>query len=228
MMITRSRSRLSRFLPLVALIAAATLALVFRGALRAEAARILALIPQKAAESHAGYQAILYQQAVEENAKLEALLKLPHDMPVAAGRVVARPPKTLYDTLLVVVDPTAGIRDGDLVLFDGMLLGTVSDTSGGSATVLLYSAPGATTEATVGAPTAIVVAQGLGGGAFSFEVPSAVTLAPGDLVTSASGDGVLAIVHSVHANEGSATATVYASSPVSLADIDIVEFIHPR
>lgn len=235
MMITRSRSNRFRYLPHVFFALAVALMLVFHDALRREVANLNArfTVEPISAEREASYQAVLYQAVSEENAKLSALLSLPRADIIGAGRVVLRPPRTLYDTLVVLVDPGAGIRKGDLALSHGFLVGAVSSMSVDSArsavaTVTLYSSPRALTEITVGTPQAIVVMNGVGGGAFTFEAPSAVAIVPGDLVTSASGNAVVAIVRSVQSEEGRTSAVVSASAPVSLSALDVVEFMHPR
>lgn len=227
-MITRSKYKLVRFLPLAVLLIVAGFALLFRNEVRLNVTRLLVLVPHAGVSgTSAGYQTILYQKVVEENARLSSLLSLPRAEVIAAGRVVAHPPRTLYDTLVVAIEPRTAVRRGDLVFFEGILLGTASSVTRGSTSVVLYSSPGASTEVKVGEPTAIVVMKGLGGGAFTFEVPAAVSLEPSDLVTSAATDAVIAIVRSVSTEEGSASVRVYASAPVSMSDLDLVEFVHP-
>lgn len=202
---------------------------LLQGQLRTVAAWALGFVPRVSVPAlNAGYQAVLYQEAIEENARLSALLALPQDEVIAIGTVVARPPQTLYDTLLVRIDPVSGVASGDEARFQGMPLGKVSSVSGATASVLLYSSPGASTEVKVGDPPAIVVLQGLGGGAFDFVVPRAVAIVPGDLVTGSAGSGVIAIVRSITVEEGRASARVYASAPVSMSDLVYVEFVRPR
>jgi cell shape-determining protein MreC len=217
-----------RLIPLATLLIVGLVVFFLRGPIRAEVVRLFSMVPARSASTPAEYQAVLYQQVSKENARLTDLLTLPQDRVVATGRVVARPPRTLYDTLLVAVDPHAGVVAGDEARFNGVPMGTVSSVSGESATVILYSAPGATFEVKAGTPSAIVVMKGLGGGSFLFEIPTAVSIAPGDLVESSAGSGTVAVVRSVRTTEGSASASVYAGSPVSPPDLDYVEFFHPR
>lgn len=226
-MITRSKYKGWRYLPLAALLILAAALLLLQDTIRTGVTNLNALVPEKAAPSSATYQAILYQHVLEENTRLSKLLGLLQDDVAAAGRVVARPPRTLYDTLLIAVTPGADVSPGDFVRFEGIEIGSVTNVTKGSVSVILFSSPGRTTEVTVGNPTAIVVMKGLGGGAFTFEVPSAVALVPGDLVTSAANSAVVAIVRSVQREEGSASVRVLASSPASLSDLDYVEFIRP-
>lgn len=237
MMITRSKSSRRKegsarrvfFIPVVALVLVAGLVVLFKDVVRTEATRFIAHASPGSEESdRTKYQAVLYEIVSEENARLSALLSLPQDGVAATGRVVARPPRTLYDTLLVAIDPGAGIRMGDHALFEGILLGTVTSVSGGSATVSLHSSSGATTEAKTGTPSAIVVLTGLGGGAFTFEVPSAVSLNAGDRVMDALGMRQIAWVRSVEIADGRDNRAVYAYAPVSLSDLDFVRFMHPH
>lgn len=224
MMITHSRSRRGRAL-VAAFVVLLCILFMLRGWLQSAVARLLVVLPHQSAPEPA-YQGVLYQALAEENAELSAMLKLPHQLIFAGGRVAARPPKTVYDTLLTVVDRHAGVATGDLVLYKGIYLGTVSSVAGDAVLITLASSPGMITEARAGTPAAIIIMHGLGGGAFGFEIPSSVALVPGDLVTVS---GLpIAVVRSVTPLEGNASAAVLAASPVSAASLSIVEFMHPH
>lgn len=172
------------------------------------------------------YQALLYTLTVEENERLSELLAFPEERAYASGRVIARPPRTHYDTLLVSIRDGSGVAVGDRVLVSGALVGTVSAVSQKVATVTLASAPGSAIDARVGEPSAIVVLRGEGGGAFSFEIPKDVALEAGDLIEAAAfGRHVVAVVASVEREPERTSAQVLAHAPFSFSDVRIVEFV---
>lgn len=173
------------------------------------------------------YQAALYANLVEENERLTELLSLKTEVETGVGRIIMRPPRTHYDTLLAALGDN-DVLINDLALFENFLIGTVREKSGNVALVSLYTAPGNTLDVRVGEPSAIVVAHGLGGGAFLFDVPNEVLVESGDVVTSAAYDTyVVGIVQNVVTDPDRTSKRIYAHSTVSLADIGFVRFTRP-
>ncbi len=173
--------------------------------------------------SRVRYQALLYQTLSDELMRLEELLNLPTDEVVATARVVSRPPRTHYDTLLLELSSGHRVSVGDGVFFERVKLGAISTVSGNAATVALLSLPGARTDARAGDPTGIVILEGLGGGAFTFDVPVSVSIEPGDVVVDASNDlHALAVVARVNEEPDKTVKTVYAHAPVSLFEVRYV------
>jgi len=174
------------------------------------------------------YQAVLSSALVAENERLLLELAIREDDETGVGRVVSAPPKTHYDTLLVSLPDNHAVSEGDVALFEGIVIGEVERTGSRAALVRLLTSPGLTTDVRVGEPGAIVVAQGLGGGAYVFDVPSGVSVASGDAVLSASyGARVLGVVGSVVADPDRTTKRVYAHAAAALSDIRFVHFIRP-
>ncbi|MDE2079031.1 MAG: rod shape-determining protein MreC [Patescibacteria group bacterium] len=173
-----------------------------------------------------GYQAILYGLLADENAKLRALLNAPAAEKGITARVVARPPRTLYDTLLVDQGAAAGVAVGDLAVLDGIALGKVVTAGTHTATISLFSSPGTGVDALIGTPPAIVVAHGVGGGAFELSVPHGVTITVGDTVRFQNSAGLLlGVVAGIDAKPTDALQTVYVYSPISLSSLDFVEIL---
>jgi cell shape-determining protein MreC len=180
----------------------------------------------EAALSGVKYQTVLYASLVAENAKLRNLLNAPHAADALVARVVSRPPETLYDTLLIDQGSAAGVKEGNLVEYEGIALGRVTSVGQGTAVVKLFSSPGDETDALLGTPGAIAVAKGMGGGAFELSVPQGVTLAVGDAVgANASHALLLGTVSGISAKPSDASQTVYVRSPVSLSDLDFIEIV---
>lgn len=101
---------------------------------------------------------------------------------VVAG-VLARPPTTLYDTLILSAGTDAGVYPLMGVVGEGGVpLGTVSDASARFARARLFSAPGVATDAWVGSARIPITLEGAGAGAFRASVSQGTGIALGDTV----------------------------------------------
>jgi len=172
------------------------------------------------------YQPLLFTALAEENERLKNLLDIAPDDVQGVGRVIARPPRTHYDTLLVSLSPSHQVHVGDSVFFEHTLLGVVHRVEGATALVSLFSSSGTSYDVRVGNPTSIVSIKGVGGGAFMMDVPTTVSITEGDVVFSAQDDTqMVAIVARVVEDSDKTTKTVYAHTPNSFADIRYVTFV---
>lgn len=172
------------------------------------------------------YQSVLFTALLEENQRLADELELREPHEVGIGRVISYPPRTHYDTLLVSLKDEHAISKGNLVLFENILLGTVERTASRSALVSLFTSPGTTFDVRVGEPSAIVIAQGLGGGTFIFDVPNEIAIDAGDTVLSvAYGTRMVGVVQSITEDPDRTSKRVHAHSGVSLSDVRFVHFI---
>lgn len=101
---------------------------------------------------------------------------------IAAG-VLAQPPQTPYDILVIDAGSADGISSGDKVsLSEGGALGLVSEVYAREAKVLLYSSSGTETSAFLERGNVPVTLAGQGGGTFAFSLPRHVDVEPGDRV----------------------------------------------
>lgn len=174
------------------------------------------------------YQAVLYSFEASEYDALRDSLGLPENEVFVRGTVISRPPRTHYDTFLISYDAKQKLEAGDLAFAEGIYVGTVTESKNGLATVSLLSSPGKTFDVEAGSPSAIAVARGLGGGALIFDVPKEVDLKEGDIVSTAHNTPqAIAIVHSIVSVPELTTSRVYASSPVNMNDVRILEFKKP-
>jgi hypothetical protein len=90
----------------------------------------------------------------------------------------------------------------------------------------LFSSPGERSDARVGEPSGIVILEGLGGGAYQFEVPKDIVISPGDIaVSSRNSLHALAIVDRVVDEADRTSKTVYARLPVAFADLRYVTIV---
>ena len=111
---------------------------------------------------------------------------------VLAG-VLARPPVSPYDVLVIDQGSDAGIMVGSRVQGPGgMPLGTVESVTKSCARVLLYSAPAKETESWIGEARIPVTVVGEGAGSLSAQVAREAGIVVGDLVYMM-GPGALAV-----------------------------------
>lgn len=172
------------------------------------------------------YQATLYGLLAEENSKLRIVAHAAASSQGIVGRVVARPPRTLYDTLLLDRGRASGVGENDTVIYEGVALGKIISVGETSSTVELFSSPGVLHDAILGEPKAVAVAHGLGGGAFEVSVPRGVGVFSGDPVRAPGSESlVLGIVVAVTVEKTDVSEMVHFASPISLADIDFVQII---
>lgn len=127
-----------------------------------------------------------------ENESLRAALRdqgalLPSVGSINAG-VLARPPLTPYDVVIVDRGSDDGVRIGALAYGPGGTpVGTVVDAATKSARIALFSSPGTMTEGWIGETRIAVSIKGEGSGAFFAEVARESGVAEGDLVYAAAG-----------------------------------------
>ncbi len=176
--------------------------------------------------SHIKYQALLYALLVEENEKLRKAAHRSESPAGVVGRVLSRPPRTHYDTLLIDVGREQGVSVHDLVIFDGVALGTVVTSDSRVSVVSLFSTPGSETDVTIGTPQAFAVARGMGGGAFEVFVPQGISVLSGDVVRFPATESlVLGMVTDVSHVSTDVLQKVRVRASRALADLDFVRII---
>lgn len=164
------------------------------------------------------YAAALEAQNRELSARmvdLQALLGTRTEAPagVLAG-VIARPPQSPYDTLIIDQGSDAGVGVGAAVSGrGGSPVGTVASVTTSSARVLLYSAPDRITEAWLGENRTPLTLTGDGAGAFSAEAPREAMIAVGEAVyVPGPGSLPLGVVTRVDSDPSSPTIVVHVQS----------------
>jgi cell shape-determining protein MreC len=172
------------------------------------------------------YQSVLYGLVVEENKNLRRVEGIESITTSVSARVLSRPPRTHYDTLIVGAGSAQGVAVHDLAMWDGVLLGEVIMVTASSATVELYSSPTSELDVMIGTPSAVAIARGLGGGAFEVMIPQGVEVSQGDTVRASTDETLLlGRVVSVSGSATDATKTVHVAAPVSMSEIDFVSIV---
>lgn len=172
------------------------------------------------------YQSVLYGLLVEENASLRQATDVESITTAVPARVLSRPPRTHYDTLIVGAGSATGIAVHDIAVWNGILLGEVTQVSASSATVDLYSSPGSEHDVILGTPSAVAIARGVGAGAFEVEIPQGVEVTAGEVVRASTDETlIIGTVVSVSGSATDATKTVHVAVPISMNAIDFVSLI---
>jgi cell shape-determining protein MreC len=158
----------------------------------------------------------------QENTQLRALVHLAQATSGVTVPVVSSLTASPYGTFLIGGGSAAGIGQGDLVLTaEGYAIGRISAIQSGMGIVAEFLAPGNSFDATVHG--ASITVEGEGGGNGRAEVPRAVPVAIGDIVTVAAlGQRPVAIVGGVASTTASASQTVYFQLPANRVALQYV------
>ena len=118
---------------------------------------------------------VFLEELRRENESLKELLGRSSPKDVVAAGVLARPPVSPYDSLVIDAGERDGVREGARVYaFGDAALGKIASVRAGTALVSLYSSPGNSFEAlleTSDGEFASVFVRGEGGGNFSIVLP---------------------------------------------------------
>ena len=151
----------------------------------------------------------------EREAELLALLgrKLDRDGILAA--VLAHPPQSPYDTIILDAGSEDGVVVGQEVrLPSGSSLGHVIETFSHKSKAKLYSAPRETMTAILERGSVSIELVGAGGGMFEFVVPREVPVEPGDRILSADiQSSLLAVARDISMRPTDSFKEVSAQSP---------------
>ncbi len=141
------------------------------------------------------------------------------------GNVMARPPVSPYDTLVLDIGTDDGIKVGDKVYAEGdQLVGNISDVFAGESKANLYSTPGQITSILVGTSTIAAQATGNGGGNFTFKLPATVPLVVGATITLPGiHSNIFGIVSQINVDSSASVQTVHFRSPVNIDQLSYVE-----
>jgi len=156
-------------------VAGSSIAFVSESERRAEKASLMANNEQLTAQN------AMLQARVHDLTKLLGTRTEP--VPGIVAGVVARPPMSPYDVLVIDRGSEEGVSTGAQVEgAGGIPLGVVAATSKHNARVLLYSAPGNVTSAWIGDGRVAVQVTGEGSGGFRAEVARETEVHEGDFV----------------------------------------------
>ena len=132
-------------------------------------------------------EAVSLRAAAEREVALLSIFGREPNTSYVAASVLARPPETPYDMLVIDAGLSTGVREGSAVMLpEGARIGSVSEVFSGSAKVRLYTTGGEKTNAVLERHGVPVILTGAGGGNFKLALPRDTEIMPGDRILSAS------------------------------------------
>lgn len=169
------------------------------------------------------YQAVLYADLAQENGKRSATTTAASYKTAA---IIAYPPKTHYDSLVIDAGQDAGVAVGDLVYSGPFIIGVISSASSKTAVVELFSSPGTTREVKIGTPESIVTLTGVGGGSFEAKVPGDIAVATSSLAKDIQSGAKVAQVVGKTTKPADTLVTILLTSPASFSSWSTVDLVH--
>jgi len=140
------------------------------------------------------------------------------------SRVLAKPPQSPFDILVIGSGGDDGVFSGAYVWSGGILVGWVSEVSKSTSKAELFSSAGRETVAEVLRNGLSFSIKGRGGGNFEVSVPSSTDIVVGDIfVIPSSPSQILAKVQSIEHRETDSFKKLFLSSPVNIFTLQWVE-----
>jgi cell shape-determining protein MreC len=153
-----------------------------------------------------------------ENIALKAEFNREGSIKGTLARVIVPPNRSLYDTIVLDVGEDEDIEVGQSVYaFGSIALGTISEVSKNSSTVLLFSASGRETTGTTAGSDLAVTLIGRGAGEYEIRMPRDITFEQGGVISSQSLDiHPLATIQKIIVDPRDPFQRLLAKAPVNL------------
>jgi rod shape-determining protein MreC len=173
-------------------------------------------------------QLLELQSLKDENEKLRKELSyLPESRNVVGAQVLAKPSRSLFNSLIIDRGTDQGIQVGQVVVAQGTIgLGTISTVSKKSATVQLFAGPQFDGNLVVRNQDITVPAKGKGSGNFEIHIPREIVVADGDLLSLPEYPSLtVGVVKSISFDPRDPFQTVLARTPVNVQELRFVEVL---
>jgi rod shape-determining protein MreC len=167
-----------------------------------------------------------YQIIKMENEQLKEMLgRMSVQKDFVLGNILTKPNHSPYDTIIIDIGNSNGIKEGNLVYANGNIpIGFVGKVYDNTSLVTLYTNPSQKTEGFMDGSNASVVLTGRGGGNFEMIVPIELQVEKGMIVyLPGSTSLVLALVDDVISKPSDPFKKVILSSPVNIQNLKWVE-----
>lgn len=167
------------------------------------------------------------QSLIQKASSLESLLgpAAPQDATGIIAGIIARPPTSPYDTIVVSPGSRAGVAQGEEAFGPGGVpLGVVSAVLADFSRVTLFSMPGMSVNGSIGRQKIPLTIRGAGGGAMRASVGRSTLTAVGDYVF-APGPGLLPIgtVVRIDSDPSSPSVTLQIQPALNIFSLEWVE-----
>lgn len=178
---------------------------------------------EEVAEAHTLLQSLnTYKR---ENAELKIMLGRSDASKKILAVILAKPNRSLYDTLMLDAGERNGVRTGDTVMAGDFLIGSIRETYPNYSKATLLSSPGEAFSVRIGNGIQ-AEALGRGGGNFIAKLPKGVSVNVGDVVTLPSlTPRYFGVVERVEQTETSSFQFILFTLPVNLNLLNWVEIV---
>ena len=161
----------------------------------------------------------------QENEELKRVLGRSESNTFILAAVLAKPPKSVYDTLLIDGGESIGLVKGQGVYAHGRIpIGIIEEVRSESAVVRLYSSAGEKTDVRLVPLGVDVTLVGRGGGAFSATVPHDIELTS-DVTAVSIGlyQNIVAEFEKVTSDSRDTAQTALFASPMNMSELTFVQ-----
>lgn len=161
---------------------------------------------------------------VQENSDLKELLGRHSKSTSILVTVLAKPPRSLYDTLVVDVGSTDQVSIGDIVIALGQVpIGIVTTVNPHTSTVQLYSSAGQKIDVRIGKDIQ-ATAEAQGGGNFLIKLPKGTVVAEDDPISAPNiGAEIFGHVENIETSENDPFLYVRFSLPVNMSELHFLQ-----
>lgn len=155
-----------------------------------------------------------------ENKQLRSLLEREEVPETLQAFILARPPQTLYDVLIIDIGKKKGLKGGEKVFFRNILLGEIIEVFEKTASVRLLSSGGFETKAYIDRINLPVIIIGKGSGNFESKLPKDANVEIGDfLIIPGERGKLLGQVEEIESNPSSSFIKIFFRLPLNLQEI---------
>lgn len=165
-----------------------------------------------------------YDSVVAENISLkETIGRKSEQANMILGAILAKPNQSPYDTLVIDVGTSHGVKAGDKVFAHGSVpIGRIAEAYSSSSKVVLFSNSGEVTQVVVGEVFLEII--GRGGGNFEMAIPRDFVLLKGDqAVLSGITPQVVAVVETILSDPRDSFQKALLVAPVNIQQLKFVE-----
>jgi cell shape-determining protein MreC len=158
---------------------------------------------------------------LKENSDLRALFgETPAGTSTILVSVLARPPESPYDTLILSAGSDRSVKENDRVFAgDNLYLGKIVEVFPHSSKALLLSSPDQKWNVNIGSNAISAIAKGMGLGNFVIELPRETDVVQEDFVTLSGSDDLLGTVYFTEANSADSFKKIFVRSPFNINEL---------
>lgn len=167
-----------------------------------------------------------YQILERENTELKELLdKVGEESDFVLGNILSKPNHSPYDTLIIDIGASTGIKEGDVVYSSGITpIGSVEKVYEKTSLISLYTNPGRKTEGFIDISNVSVELTGRGGSNFEMVIPMELSIEKGTIIyLPGSNSKIIAYVDEVISSPTDPFKKVILSSPVNVQNLKWVQ-----